>query len=834
MKGLWLLALATVVWNAEPVAVRLVPSEFRLYRAGAAQQFVFAAEYADGSTRDVTDAAQWAASSVAGTVSESGRMTARWAGAVEVTAKWGRWQASAQGQVETAGGDEQFRFRSAIGSILTKRGCNSPACHGGVKGRGGLKLSAASLFPLDDYEWIVQGGAYQVLSAQAKGERKPRIDRQNPEASLLLQKATGAVAHGGGKRFAVDSDEYRTILGWVRRGAPFGPAEDETSRVASLEVYPRILSLEKAQKHRLLVTAVMENGRREDVTAQALYLSSDKATAGISEAGVVNAAALGETSILVRAAGQAAAVIVGVIGEPVANYPAVPRQNFIDEFVFEKLRRLRMVPSALSHDAEFLRRVCLDLTGTLPPPGRVEEFVRSRDPKKRERVIDALIGSPEYVDYWTFRFQDLFRVAMFANGINAKWSQMYGEWIRESIVKNKPYDRMAWERLTAQGYDGPTRHFLPYDVIGSPEETMAEEVRVFFGRRLECAQCHNHPYETWSQDQFWGLAAFFGRMFKMGDTGNEYVVFDHPLDEAMGNGDVNGKIQVLHPRTKAELRPTLLDGKTVMATGRENPRKALADWMVQHPYFAEATVNRIWSEFFGRGLVEPVDDFRSTNPATHPELLTRLAEEFRRSGHDLRALMRTMVVSRTYQLSAEPSATNRADRVNYSHALPRPLLAEVLLDAITTVTGVEERFTTTVTAAGNVTQRTPAGMRAIQLREPDVFHSRFLDLYGRPNRLALPERTGKANLGQALHMLAGSIYNEKLGAPEGWLQQQLRGGATDASMLQTLYLTAFGRPPELAESQELLGALAARPDRNEAWKDLVWAILCSREFAENH
>jgi len=232
--------------------------------------------------------------------------------------------------------------------------------------------------------------------------------------------------------------------------------------------------------------------------------------------------------------------------------------------------------------------------------------------------------------------------------------------------------------------------------------------------------------------------------------------------------------------------------------------------------------------------VEPVDDFRSTNPATHPDLLARLAEEFRRSGHNLRALMRTIAVSRTYQLSAEPSATNRADRVNYSHALPRPLLAEVLLDAITTVTGVEELFTTIVTATGKVTQRTPAGMRAIHLREPDVFYSRFLDLYGRPNRLALPERTGKANLGQALHMLAGSIYNEKLGAPDGWLQQQLQSGMTDEAMLRTLYLTALGRPPEPAEGKELLGALAARTDRNEAWKDLVWAILCSREFAENH
>jgi hypothetical protein len=256
--------------------------------------------------------------------------------------------------------------------------------------------------------------------------------------------------------------------------------------------------------------------------------------------------------------------------------------------------------------------------------------------------------------------------------------------------------------------------------------------------------------------------------------------------------------------------------------------------MVQHPYFAEAAVNRIWAEFFGRGLVDPVDDFRSTNPATHPELLARLAAEFRRNGHDLRALMRLIVTSRTYQLSAETNPTNRADRVNYSHALPRPLLAEVLLDAIGQVTGVAERFTTTVTASGKVTQQTPSGTRAIHLREPDLFHSRFLDLYGRPNRLALPERSGKANLGQALNMLAGPIYNEKLAHPESRLQKLLASQATDEAILQDLYLTALGRPPDPAERQQILTALSTQPNRSDAWKDLFWAVLCSREFAENH
>jgi hypothetical protein len=411
---------------------------------------------------------------------------------------------------------------------------------------------------------------------------------------------------------------------------------------------------------------------------------------------------------------------------------------------------------------------------------------------------------------------------------------MYADWVRNSIATNKPYSQMARERLTAQGYDGPTRHFLPYDVIGPPGETMAEEVRVFFGRRLDCAQCHNHPYEAWTQDQFWGLAAFFGRLFKMGDTGFEYVIFDHPLDQPMGNGDVNGSLKMLHPRTKVELKPTLLDGTVVEMSGRENPRKALAEWMINNPYFAEAAVNRLWSNFFGRGLVDPVDDFRSTNPPTHSELLARLAEEFRTHGHDIRHIIRTIVNSRTYQLSGQPNNTNKEDRTNYSHAVPRPLDAEVLLDAICDVTGVPEVFTTGVSDASKMNAQAPVDTRAIQLRQPDLFFSRFLELYGRPNRLTLPERSGKANLGQALHMLAGSVYQEKVTAPQGRLKRLLQSGKSNADIIREFYLAAYTRMPDRAELEELERAFSGAEERGQVAADFVWAVLASREMAENH
>ena len=728
----------------------------------------------------------------------------------------------------------EFDFAREIGTILTRKGCNGANCHGGVKGRGGFKLSSGAFHPKEDYEWIVKGGAYQVLTSEVKGERVPRVSIAEPDKSLLLLKATGAVAHGGGTRFDPESPEYRKILTWVRNGAPFGREPREENRVVRLEVSPRTLTLERSGTGRIAVSAHFADGRTEDVTRQALYVSNDSGIATVDEEGRVRGESLGETAVLIRAAGIAASAIVGVIGPALGSDPALRASNFVDEFIFEKLRKFRMAPSELSGDGEFLRRVCLDLTGRMPPPERVREFLASKDPRKRAKVIDTLIASPEFTDFWTFRFDDVFRVSVASNGINTKWSQMYADWVRDSIAQNKPYDQMARERLVAQGYDGVTRHFLPYDVIGPPGETMAEEVRVFFGRRLDCAQCHNHPYETWSQDQFWGLAAFFGRLFKMGDTGFEYVIFDHPLDQQMGNGDVNGSLQMLHPRTKVELKPTLLDGTVIEASGRENPRKALADWMVKHPFFAEAAVNRLWSYFFGRGIVDPVDDFRSTNPPTHPELLARLAEEFRTHGHDLRHIIRMIVTSRTYQLSGRPNATNKEDRTNYSHAVPRALDAEVLLDAICDLTEVPEVFTTGVSDETKKNAQAPLGTRAIQLRQPDLFFSRFLELYGRPNRLTLPERSGRANLGQALHMLAGSAYQEKVTAPQGRLQRLLRSGKSNSEIIREFYLSAYARFPERGELEDLEHAIGTADNREQALGDFVWAVLASREMAENH
>ncbi|MBK5294181.1 MAG: DUF1549 domain-containing protein [Acidobacteriia bacterium] len=814
--------------DSKMLSLKIYPSTVKLSGAGSTQQFLAIANYSDGVERDVTSETAWTLSHPNLGKLAGARLSALAGGSLNLTARFQGKQAISRVEITNAP-PRPFQFGRDIGGILTKRGCNSAACHGGVKGRGGLKLSANALYPKDDYEWITKGGIYQVLTTQVAGDRVPRVNIAQPEKSLLLTKPTGVEAHGGGKRFDIDSEDYRVLLQWVKNGTPYGEEGMGGSGIVAFEVWPSIATLPVQGVRRLLVTARFADGHSEDYTHQVLYASNESDIASVNAEGLVTAHKLGETAILVRAAGQVASAVAGVIGPPIPGYPAVSPANFIDTQVFAKLRQFNLIPSELSEDGEFLRRVCLDLTGTLPPPARTREFLASTDPRKREKLIDTLLASPEYNDYWTFRFSDVFRVAIFANGLMPKWSTGYSEWIRNNIETNRPYDQVARERLSAQGYSPATRHFIPYNQIGTPPDTMAEEVRVFFGRRLDCAQCHNHPYENWSQDQFWGMAAFFGRMFKMGS-----IVVDHPVNMDWSSKDVDGKIELLHPRTKSAVHPMYLDGSAAQVAADANPRKELARWMTAHPYFAEAAVNRLWGYFFARGIVDPVDDFRSTNPPTHPELLATLASDFRGNGYNLRRLMKTITTSRAYQLSHRPNNTNRADLTNYSHSVARAVDAEVLLDAVADVTGVPETFATSVTGGASAIGQAPAGTRAIHLKDPDMYFSRFLELYGRPSRGAIPERSGKPNLAQALHMLAGATYVDRLGQPNSRLARMLESGATDDRIFEEFYLASLMRLPGADEKAELKQILGQRQDRTAGLREFIWALISSREFAENH
>jgi hypothetical protein len=814
---------STVAADDVPVSVRVVPEQALLQGARAAQRFVVLGTFADGLERDLTDRSHFSLSDTQlAILDQAGRITSRVDGECDLTAEVGRMTARAHVRIEGSTEARPFSFARDIGRIFTQRGCNGTSCHGSVKGQKGFKLSLNAVYPREDYAWIVEGGIYQVLTAEQTKPKKPRIDLKKPEESLLLVKATAAVSHGGGERFAEGSSDYQEVLEWIKKGAPYGEDRGEkAARIDRLEIEPRQVVLDSKGKRQLLVTALLSDGRREDVTDKVLYLSNNKEVAAVSPDGLVEAVRTGETAVLVRAAGQFATAGVAVIPPAAADYPQVKGRNFIDDHVFAKLRKLRIVPAPLSGDEEFLRRVCLDLTGTLPPPERVRAFTADRDPDKRDKLIEALLDSPQYVDFWTYRFADLFRVNH-SSLQKLKRTHLYLEWVRLSIAANKPYDQIARERIAAQGYGGPTSHVYRVGDFIAPQEIMAEEMRVFGGVRLECAQCHNHPFEAWSQDQFWGLAAFFGQMTVAGND-SDGLLIDFPRTPLPRT--------LTHPRTKQPVKPAFLDGRQP-ACEPADLRMALAKWLTapDNPYFARAAVNRMWGYFFGRGIVDPVDDFRSTNPPTHPELLDELDRYFKEQKYDLKALVRTIVRSRTYQLSGQTNLTNRTDEVNYSRARPRALDAVVLLDAISQVSGAEEEFAWHAFVGGGTAR---PGTRAIDL-VPEIAPCRFLDAYGRPNRQALPERSNQPNLAQALHMLAGTTYTEKIARKGGRVDRLVETGVSNEQAIEELYLAALCRLPTERERSDLDALIRKQPTRREALESLAWALISSREFAYNH
>ena len=804
------------------LSVRIVPDSTTLRGKEGSQRFLVMGKYSDGLERDVTLDSGFSIADVhLAAVTEEGIVTGLADGETELEAEIEGLKLTAAIRVEESSRGTPLSFERSITPIFTKKGCNGSNCHGGVKGRGGFKLSLNALNPRQDYKWIVRGGVYHVLTAESDDPEIPRVNLAEPERSLLLKKPTMRVPHEGGRRIARNSEDYTTILNWIQKGAPYAPTDGSPSDpIERVEVFPREIVLDEDGVQQLVVSARLASGRLRDISDEVRYESQNPDVVMVDENGLVMTVGPGETNVLVRAAGHTVHARIGVISDPIPNYPDIPRRNFIDKHVFAKLERFHLIPSELSGDTEFLRRVCLDIIGTLPPPHRVREFLRDPDPNKRDKLIDILLDSPEYVDFWTFRFSDLFRVVQ-----EPYYSQLYWEWIRSSVASNKPYDQMARERLAAEGRDRPSRHY--YENNSQPERILSEELRLFMGRRFDCARCHDHPFEPWSQDQFWGLAAFFGNLDFIGYYD---IIFDNP---AGGYGDKGQPGLLMHPRKKTVVEPAFLDGTLLPEERRLDPRQELANWLTSHPYFAEATGNRMWGYFFGRGIVDQVDDFKASNPPTHPELLEALAADFRENGHDLKHLIRLIVQSRTYQLSSRPNATNRDDRINYSHFIPKPLEAEVLLDAVSQVAGVPEVFHAKPESPEG---QPPPGTRAIQLKSPVRYFSQFLDLYGRTMRYALPEQDAGPSISQALHVYAGDTYTSKLTQEGGRLDQLLASEESDGPIIRQLYLAALSRLPTRKEQTELEGALEQieAPLRSQAFADLTWALLTSREFAYNH
>jgi hypothetical protein len=785
--------------NATFRRIELKPESFTLTGPGARQRLLVTGYTVEGRPVDLTrDAMFEAADSTILTVDGSGVVGSLKDGSTKVVARVGKLSASAAAVAIDSHRPRKISFQNEILPILTKAGCNSGGCHGKASGQNGFKLSVFGFDAQFDYDALLKEG------------RGRRVFPAAPEQSLILRKASGQVAHGGGQRFSADSPAYETLRQWIEAGAPFGSSDDP--KVVRLEVWPTERELAPRLQQQLLATATYSDGTRRDVTAQSEYGSNVEPIAGVDEAGLVQASDVpGEAAIMVRYMGEVAVSrIIRPRGEAIET-AKLPVNNFIDSLVWDKLRKLAIEPSGLCTDAEFLRRVSLDTIGTLPTVDEARTFLNDPDPGKRAKLIEQLLTRTEFADFWALRWGDLLRLDSAA--ITQKGAYVFHRWLRDAMSSNMPYDQMVRAIVTAQGdlsQNGPANL---YRAVKTPDELANTVSQVFLGIRIECAQCHHHPYERWGQDDFYGLAAYFSQLKrKTGQRGQDVIL-------ASNTGDVK------HPITKAIVPPHPLGVAPAELDAADDRRAALADWLTsrENPYLARMVSNRIWAHYLGRGLVEPVDDMRTTNPASNEPLLEALAKYTVEHNFDLRALMRVILNSRVYQLSSQTNGTNALDTQNFSHATIKSVPAEVLLDAISQATESAEKF-----------EGLPLGVRAIQLWDSRL-PSYFLETFGKPVRASVCEceRSPEPSMTQALHLLNSPGIERKVSSPTGRVRRLVDAGKSSAELIDELYLATLSRLPTDDERRELVSVLSTRPDRQRAAEDVLWALMNSREFVFN-
>jgi hypothetical protein len=708
-----------------------------------------------------------------------------------------------------------INFGNHIVPIFTKLGCNAGGCHGKSGGQNGFGLSLLGFVPEVDYAALVK---------EARGRR---VLPASPDNSLLLLKAAGQVAHAGGKRMDVDSDEYKLIRRWIAAGTPFGDAKDPV--VTGITVHPEKATLSRNNRQQFAVIAHYSDGSVLDVTQRAQYESNDQEIAIVDGAGLVRTLNVsGEAGVMARYSGNVTVFRATVpLGVPIPEYQFEHR-TVVDKFTHAKWKELGLVPADLCTDEQFIRRITLDLTGTLPTPAEVKAFLASTDTNKRDVLIDKLLEKPEHAYYFAGKWADVLRIKRRGQPGRAFGTFAFYDWIRASIAEDKPYSEFVRQILTANGTEAECPPAMWFSEVTTPEQFVDDVAQVFLGLRMACAQCHHHPYEKWGQDDYWGMAAFYGRVGRKisqqpGGFQNQQnvlqVIFNKP------SGAVNNK----RTGKPADMVP-LDSGKKLNLGTDDDPRQHLVDWMVRkdNPYFARAVANRYWAHFFGRGIVDPIDDMRVTNPPTNPELLDALAKELVDSNFSLKHLIKTIVRSRTYQLSAIPNEFNKHDKQTYARFYPRRMTAEVLYDAVNQVTNAPSTFAA-------LPQDKLAPKRAIMLPD-EAFTSYFLEVFGKPNRLSACEceRVGEANLAQALHLLNSDEIQNKLTRAGGRAALLAADKRPDAEKVEELFLWAFGRRPSLEHLQIALAHIERHADNKAiAYQNLIWALINTKEFEFN-
>lgn len=802
--GLSTLAGAGVAQDsAAPASITVGPSDINLSSKGDRQSLLVQAVMPNGLTYDVTDKAELAVENAALVKLDSGTFHPVADGATKVTVSYAGHTVDVPINVIHADVEPPISFRLDVMPVFMKTSCNNGSCHGAARGKDGFRLSLFGFDPAGDH--------YRV-TREIPGRR---INLALPEESLLIEKCTGAVPHTGGKRFDVGDEQYNTLIRWLRTGALDDPNPAEVPTVLAVELYPKTAVLDgEGETQRLSVRAKYSDGTDRDVTSLAFFSSNNETAAEITQKGIVTAHERGEAFIMARFETHTVGSHFIVLPKGLQyEDPKTPEFNYIDTLVHDKLRKLRITPSELCTDEQFLRRVFIDITGTMPSSEEYSKFLADTDPKKRDNVVDQLLQRKEFVDMWVMKWAELLQVRTINNRVATKPMLRYFNWLKEKIASNTPSDVMVRELLASKGgtFTDPATNY--YQTETATLKVAENAAQVFMGMRIQCAQCHNHPFDRWTMDDYYSFAAFFSQIGrKRAEDPREQIIFNS------GGGEVK------HLVTGQNMAPKFLGGEQPEIKGRDR-REVLAEWLAspQNPYFATNLANIVWAHFFGKGIIDQVDDVRVSNPAVNAELLAELGKRFTEYNYDFRRLVRDICTSRTYQLSTAVNESNASDHRNFAHAELRRLRAEVMLDCIGAVTATTDKF-----------PGLPVGARAVHIADGNT-STYFLTTFGRAKRESVCscEVKMEPNLSQALHLINGDTVNNKI-KQGGLIPAMLKDNKTPAEIITELYIRCFCRQPTEKELNTLVAVTAEDENPQAALEDIFWSLLNSREYLFNH
>ena len=792
------------------------PDRIALTGSDAAQQLVITATLTNDRLQDLTGDVEFAAGDPKLIqVSKGGRVLPLPSGRTEITVRYGGRETRVPVETKSIEDNLPINFANQIVPIFTKLGCNGGGCHGKASGQNGFKLSLLGFEPDVDFNALVKEGRGRRLLPAA------------PDHSLLLLKATGQMAHGGGKRMDIISDEYKLVRRWIAAGTPYGQEDDPY--VTSISVYPSQRVLTRQNKQQLAAYAHYSDGSIEDITRRAQYDSNDAEVAVVDNDGLVRSLALsGQAAIMARYQGQVTVFRATVpLGVPVPEYKFEPK-TLVDRYTAAKWKQLGIMPSELCADDEFIRRASIDITGTLPTPAQLQAFTADSDPAKRDKLIDSLVDSPEHSFFFANKWADVLRVKRGNNVNRAYGTFVFHDWIRQAIASDKPYDEFAREIIAAVGDETKCPPVVWYKDLQTADQFVDNASQVFLGTRLQCAQCHHHPYERWSQDDYWGLAAFFGRLGRKNVPVAGLSIQNQQQQRQVFFTKATGS--VINKRTQKAAVLRTLGGEPMNVDADSDPRQKLVDWLAdtKNPFFSKAVVNRYWAHFFNRGIVDPLDDMRVTNPPSNPELLDALASDFVEHKFSLKHLVRTICKSRTYQLSSVPNDLNKHDKQAYARYYPRRMGAEVLFDAVCQATDSPTTF-------NGLPRDSHSPHRAIMLPD-ESFQSYFLDVFGRPQRISACEceRVTEANLAQALHLLNSEEIQGKVSRGGGRADAMVKDPRPDAEKVEELFLWTVGHKPNEKQLQLALEHLQANAkNKKSAYENILWALINTKEFVFN-